>query len=92
MELSGEEGLVGAHDTLIASVRSIGKVRLPVVRKRSRIHRKTVVLWRDVRAVRDLVDHGLVLTAISERQLVGLASGSEGEKLVTQTDTENGLA
>ena len=52
------------------------------------IHRKTVILARDLDATSALVDHRLIDAAVAEGQLVGLETERAAEQLVAEADAE----
>src|SRR5438093_10120420 len=87
MELHGARAQIGEVEPLDRAVvegdvRRLGGVARP--------HRKAVVLARDEHATGGPLEHGVVRAAMAERKLVRLVTRRETEKLMTETDTENG--
>src|SRR6266545_4925603 len=57
--------------------------------ERIRVHRETVIVRRDLDLAGDLVDYGVIGAAMSELELVRLASDGQAEKLMAETDAED---
>ena len=55
------------------------------------IHSISVVLRSDVAIPREVVDHRLVLTTVTKRELFCLCTRGESKQLIAQTNTKNGL-
>ena len=90
MELHTEERRRLAVDTLVAVVIRIHKQLSPVGRQRRCINSIAVVLRRDITATRKLVRAGNVLATIAVLHLGCARAGSQGQDLVTKTDTKHG--
>lgn len=91
MELNGEEGLavLTAPDTLVRTVVGIGEQRFPAILESGYVDFVTVVLRGDVASTRCSAGTRKVHTTVTVLHLAGLRTGSEGEKLVTKTDTKD---
>ena len=89
MELLGEEGLRDVPDALVGSVVQVDKERFPVCRQRGRVHGISVVLGRNVTPVRAYAAHGLVVAAVTVRQLESLRAGRQGHELAPEANAED---
>src|SRR5919201_4010206 len=56
--------------------------------RRRGLDREAVVLARHQDAIRALVEHGMVVAAVVEGQLVSLVAGSQGKELMPKADAE----
>ena len=91
MELRGEEGSTGVGDTLVTVIIGVEEEGLPVGRQRVAVHGVPVVLRGDVAFGGAQVDAGLVHAAVAVFHLVRLGTARQSQKLITQTDAEDGL-
>eukprot|EP00967_Tisochrysis_lutea_P103565 scaffold156435_cov24-Tisochrysis_lutea.AAC.4 len=65
--------------------------RHPALRQVGDVERVPVVLGRNETALRDQVDHRLVLAAVAEGKLVGAGPRGKAEELVAEADAEERL-
>src|SRR4029453_13497542 len=91
MKLDTHERAGAMADALVSPVIGVGEPRLPTRRQRLAVDRITVILRGDVAAIRSHLFARLVLAAMSELQLVGVAPCRQGENLVTEAHAEDGV-
>mmetsp|Transcript_4160 Transcript_4160/g.10066 ORF Transcript_4160/g.10066 Transcript_4160/m.10066 type:complete len:269 (+) Transcript_4160:4478-5284(+) len=77
------------HKALVSDIVDVHKVGLPLRGKVSVVDSISVILRRDVNLVSQHVLYGLIMTAVSKLELVGLATGCAGKKLIAKTDAED---
>jgi hypothetical protein len=85
VELNTEERLLGMNDTLIRQIIRVDEERFPVIGKGFGINCKSMILGCDVAPSSTQVNSRLVHTTITIFKLVGRGSGSNGKKLVSET-------
>lgn len=88
MTLEAECALVGQLDTLKGAVEQRLVNGANIARQRGLINSKTVVLAGDHDHTGVQILNRMVCTVVAMAHFHGLGTGSQGQKLVTQADTE----
>ena len=86
MELSREKWLALVADTLVGAIIHIDEKRLPILRKRSVIDGKAMILRSHIAAVRAHAAHRLIMTPVPIFELIDLRARSAAQKLVAHAD------
>lgn len=91
VELHTKKWLVRVHDPLVRQIVRMNKQRFPILGQRLGIDGVPVILGGDVTPSRAQINTRLVHAAISVLHLVGASSGGQGQKLISKTDTKDGM-
>mmetsp|Transcript_42298 Transcript_42298/g.106708 ORF Transcript_42298/g.106708 Transcript_42298/m.106708 type:complete len:345 (-) Transcript_42298:323-1357(-) len=89
MELNRKPRILDMANTLVTLIVGIVKVLFPTLWQRSRIHRKTVILHREMTAATLHINTGLVMTTVTKRKFVGSRTNSQCQELVSETHTHD---
>ena len=92
MKLNTEERFGSMAESLIGTVVGIKKPGLPVLRQTFFSYCVTVVLRGDITTLRSNLYARLILTAMTEFQLVRRCAGCACQQLVSKTNAENRLS
>ena len=90
MELDGEEGKGGGVDSFVRSIVGVDEQFFPRRFESCDVDGVSVILRGDVASTGDEGCAGDVRSSVSVLELERVGSGREGEKLMSETDTEDG--
>ena len=78
-------------NTLVTAVIGIGEKCLPAGKQSFSVNVVSVILGSNVTFSGLVVQHGLILSTVSEWQFFGLSSGRQTDQLISHANTVNGL-